>query len=781
MRETRWLLGALFLGLLGYGTLLGAPTPVPAWGRDLVVAPLLLVLPVLALRRLALVRADDRAWLLALAAGAATFPVGRLCATATDLSGWAPLHWGTDVLTLAGPVLLLVGLLLAVRQRMSGIRLNVLLDGLAGALAGAAVAALVIAPLVHDAWDGSWGATVLLGRPLLGAALSAAAVGAFGLVGAGHARQFGAWAVGLTLLAAADLADATRVAAGTFAAGSWVDVLPVAALALVALGATWPRPEQGTRVPGPRSLGVPATAAGVAVAALTVAPEWHVSAVPSVLALVTLAVCSARFLRVFLQLRELAAIREQAMTDELTGIANRRALYQHLDELLKPASDGTGTLPAFAVALIDLDHFKEVNDTLGHATGDALLKGVVTRFAAALEELETPHLLARLGGDEFAVVLHEASTRNAALIVGEALHQSLAEPLDLPDTQLHAQASIGLATAPLHGTTRGELLFAADAAMYAAKTSGDAVRFHAPKRDEKSQQLELAEELYQALERDELDVEYQPIRRVSGEVVAVEALVRWEHPERGRLEPAEFLDAAQRYRLTGAIAGRVLDVALGHLAAWRADGVPLTLSLNLSAADLRDEAIVSTLANALLAHRLPAKVLTVDISEAGLMVDLERIRGVIAALDDLGVRLALDDYGTGGTSIESLTVLPFDEIKLDRSFVRGMPSSQRKTGIVRATIDLTHALGLQIVAEGVEDQQALTLLGELGCDLVQGYLLGRPMSAAELEAVLAQPTGGKHRLVPGQPTPDDPHAGHVAPAVGPRLTPGIQGIRSTRS
>ena len=779
LKETRWPLAALLLGLVAYGVLLTLPTPVPAWGRDLVLAPALLVLPALALRRLALTREEDRTWLLTLASGVAAFPLARLSAAVTDLAGGAgPLHWATDALVLAGPATLLVGLVLAVRQRMSGIRVNVVLDGLAGALAGATVASLVVAPLVHDAWDGSVAAGVLLGRPLLGAALSAAAVGALGLVGAGHGRQFGLWAVGLTLLAGWAVVEATQTAHGSFAPGTWGDVVPVLSLGLLALGATSPGPDELARVPGARTLGVPATASAVAVAALTVSPSWQDSAVPSVLALTTLAVCTARFVRVFMQLRELAAIRAQALTDELTGIANRRALYQHLDGLLHPATDAGGA-PEFAVALIDLDHFKEVNDTLGHATGDALLKGVVTRFAEALEELETPHLLARLGGDEFAVVLHEATSRNAALIVGEALHESLAEPLDLPGAQLHAQASIGLAVAPLHGTTRGELLFAADAAMYAAKTSGDAVRFHAPKRDEKSQQLGIAEELYQALEHGQLAVEYQPIRTLDGQMVAVEALVRWDHPERGRLEPAEFLDAAERYRLTGAIAERVLDLALGELANWRAHGVPLTLTVNLSGADLRDEAIVSTVANALLAHRLPAKVLTIDISETGLGADLDRVRGVIAALKELGVRLALDDYGTGGTSLESLQSLPFDDIKLDRTFVRVAAASPRAGGIVRATIDLTHALGRRMVAEGVEDRFTLDLLAAMGCDLVQGHHLGRPMIAAAIEGVLSQPTGGKHRLLPDQPTPADPHpAPAPGAASGQRRAPRVSRSRS---
>jgi diguanylate cyclase (GGDEF)-like protein len=739
-------------------------------------------LPAWLLERASVRRPADRTWLAPLALGATLELLSRTAPVVHDATGWPGLEVAGEGLALAAPVLLLVGLVLAVRQRMRGVRINVLIDGLAGALAGACVAALVLAPLADRVWDGSWQSGVALGRPLLTSTLSAAAVGALSLLGTDHLARFGAWAAGTTVLAGADIA-----AAAWPAQPLWAGVFPLLALALVAAGAHVATAEQELRLPGPRSLGVPATAATVAVATLAVAPQWSVTAVPSVLALVTLAVSTVRFVRVFLQLRELAAIREQALTDELTGIANRRALYLHLDGLLAPKDGEDHAEPEFAVALIDLDHFKEVNDTLGHATGDALLKGVVGRFAAALEELETPHLLARLGGDEFAVVLHEATTRNAALIVGEALAASLAEPLELPDTSLHAQASIGLAAAPLHGRTRGELLFAADAAMYAAKTSGDSVRFHAPKVDEKTQQLGVAEDLYQALERHELFVEYQPVRTVGGELVGVEALVRWQHPERGRLEPGDFLEAAERYRLTGAIAERVLDIALGDLACWRAEGVPLTLTVNLSIADLRDEAIVSTVANALLAHRLPAKVLTLDIGEAGLAADLDRVKGVVTALHDLGVRLSLDDYGTGGTSLTALMALPLDAIKIDRRFVRDAAINPRLGGIVRATVDLTHALGLGVVAEGVEDRTALELLAGLGCDLVQGWHVGRPMDAMGIERLLAQPTGGKHRLhpdgptVPDQPTADSPHAVPPPSHAGPHRQQAADGLTSSPS
>jgi EAL domain-containing protein (putative c-di-GMP-specific phosphodiesterase class I) len=334
---------------------------------------------------------------------------------------------------------------------------------------------------------------------------------------------------------------------------------------------------------------------------------------------------------------------------------------------------------------------------------------------------------------------------------------------------VHAQASIGLAVTPAHGRTRGEILFAADAAMYAAKSSGDRVRFHAPERDEKSAQLGLAEELYAALERHELVVEYQPICTVAGEPVAAEALVRWEHPERGRLLPEEFLDAAERYRLTGAVAQRVLDVALMDLARWRAYGVPMTVSVNLAAADLRDETVVATIAEALLEHRLPAEALTVDVNERSLTPeDLPRMSEVLRALHDLGVRLALDDYGSGGVGVGTLADLPFDEVKLDRRFVRDVAISERDTGVVRASLDLVHSLGMRMVAEGVEDKRARTRLGELGCDLVQGWHVGRPGTSTDIEVLLSRPTGGKHRMapdragrVPDQPGHGDEHPGAV--------------------
>ena len=774
MQYTRSLLLALALGMPGYGWLLLAPAAGPGWLRDGLLATLLLALPVWALTRVSDESPAVRPWLVPLTTGMAMFPVGHLVGTAGGLLGSGFAGFVGDVLVLVGYPFLLLGLLAALAMHVRGLRLTVCLDGLTGALAGAAVATLAIAPLMPAIGSGTWAQVPLFAFPFLDVVLVAAALGALALVGFAHGRQFGVWALALVVLALAHLVQVERFASGA-AEPAWSVALVAAALTLLSVGALGHGAQRPDRLAGARALGVPALSSVAAVAVLPVAPDWQVAPLPTALALATLICAAARFVRAFLQLRELAAVKEMALTDELTGIPNRRALYLHLDTMLALADDEADPQPGdsgtFAVALIDLDHFKEVNDTLGHATGDALLKGVVARFSACLEELETPYLFARLGGDEFAVVLHEATSRNAALVVGEALQESLAEALRLPDAELHAHASIGLAVAPRHGRTRSEILFAADAAMYAAKTSGDAVRFHMPAHDEKTQQLELSEDLHRALDRRELVVEYQPIESADGQLVAVEALVRWDHPDRGILLPAEFLPAAERYRLTNAIAQRVLEISLGDLERWRANGCSVSLTVNLSPSDLRDEAIVNLVAEALLGNDVPASALTLDIGEAALADDPDRVAGVIRALKGLGVKLALDDYGTGGTGLARLHELPFHALKLDGRFARDAAVDARATGVVKSAIDLAHALGMRIVAEGVEDRRAAEQLRQLGCDELQGWYVGRPCPATEVEARMSRQTGGKHRLpVPDQTTRFPEQSAPVTrPGAQPRL------------
>jgi diguanylate cyclase (GGDEF)-like protein len=742
VNASRWLQLAMWAVLAAYVVLLlSPPDGMPPWVRDVAVGNLAYALPMALMFRVARDRPETVPWAVPLAVGSSFLLCGHLSGTLmTATTGATPFPSVADVAYPLFYPFLLAGVLTALRRQLRGVRLIVALDGIAGCGAGAAVASWALATLVAKVWNGSLVAAITLAYPLCDAVLIAASLGALAVVGLRNGRQFILWALGMMAFGVADIAYAYRLTFGTYHVGTPLEALWALGLAVVALGATTAPRSETADVPGARSLAVVTVASVSAVVVLAAAPGWELHPAPSLLSLITLAACGTRFVLAFVQLRELAAIREQALTDELTGCANRRALYLALDDLFRPGVEDPSYWAkgnSFALALIDLDHFKEVNDSHGHAAGDDLLKAVVARFSEALKELQTPHLLARLGGDEFAVILYDAGSRNAAMACGAALQESLVEPVALDDVVLHAQASIGIATAPLHGQDRGDILFAADAAMYEAKTSGEMVSFHSPAATgDRRKRLEVAEDLFAALERDELTVDYQPIVTVNGRLVGAEALVRWDHPTRGRLLPGDFLEAAERYRLTPAIAERVLDLALADLARWRAMGTALTTSVNVSASDLREERLVKIVASALLKRQVPPEALTIEITETAMMTDPELARSVMQALHDLGVRLSVDDYGTGYSSLEYLLKLPINEIKLDRAFSVDLPEELRATAIVRSTVDLTHALGLRMVAEGVEDEETLLILRELSCDLVQGWHLGRPMSAAAFERLL---------------------------------------------
>ncbi|HEX8495952.1 MAG TPA: bifunctional diguanylate cyclase/phosphodiesterase, partial [Actinomycetales bacterium] len=538
---------------------------------------------------------------------------------------------------------------------------------------------------------------------------------------------------------------AHQLASGSYRIGSVLDSLWMVGLGLIAVGATTPSRPRADGVPPVRSLAVATLSSVAAVAVLVVAPDGGVDPLSSALALGTLAVAGLRLALAFLQLRELAVVRHQALTDELTGSGNRRALYRRLDDLLgEPGEPGdlVAAPAGFSLALVDLDHFKEVNDSFGHATGDEVLQRVALRFASTLAELGIPHLLTRLGADEFAVILEGVASPDAALGCGLALQESLVAPLTLEHVTLHVRASIGIALAPEHARSRSDMLFAADSAMYAGRTSGEPVSLFSPTlAGDRRNRLEVAEDLYAALERDELFVEYQPLVSTTGGIVGAEALVRWRHPVRGRLMPDEFLPVAERYRLTPEIAQRVLDLALTDVRRWRLDQPDLGVSVNVSATDLHNERLVHLVAAALLRHGVPPSSLTIEITESALMRDPEVAQAALQALDALGVRLAVDDYGTGYSSLEYLLKLPINEIKLDRAFSMDLARERRSVAIVRSTIDLTHALGLHMVAEGVEDAETLAILRDLDCDLVQGWHLGRPTSSADfLRLVVASST-----------------------------------------
>ena len=419
------------------------------------------------------------------------------------------------------------------------------------------------------------------------------------------------------------------------------------------------------------------------------------------------------------RLRQLAI---EAHVDPLTGLANRRRFLEQLETTVyaEPARD-------CAVLMIDLDRFKEINDSFGHSVGDDLLRLVGPRLRAVLDPGE---LLARMGGDEFAVLLPDAG-RDRARQVAEQISTALRDPFVLGDMPLHVDASIGIALCPEHGRDRSLLLARADTAMYAAKRGSEDHQVWAPDRaPDARDRLRTLEQLRDALDTEQLLPHYQAkLDLRSGVVTGVEALVRWDHPERGLLDPDVFLGLAEQAGLMRRLALHVLERSLRDVRSWRGTGAELSVAVNLSMSNLQDVALPEQVAMLLEATGVPADALTLEITEHVLMADAARSHQVLAGLRELGVRLSIDDYGTGYSSLAYLRALPVSELKLDRSFVAHLASDSRAAAIVRSTVQLGQELGMTIVVEGVEDGESLDLLRQWGCDVAQGYHIARPMPA----------------------------------------------------
>jgi len=414
----------------------------------------------------------------------------------------------------------------------------------------------------------------------------------------------------------------------------------------------------------------------------------------------------------------------QAVTDDLTGLGNRRQLLDALRDAVASEEQEV------ALLLIDLDGFKELNDTLGHHAGDEVLRQIGPRLQEALEPRDT---LARLGGDEFAVVLapgDEASASAAGLRLRSSLERSFA----VGGIRVHIDASIGIALFPQHSRDALGLLQRADVAMYEAKRTRTGHEVYLPARDTHSRRrLELLGELREGLAGDELILHYQPkADMATGEVHGVEALVRWAHPRRGLLMPSDFLPLADHSGLGRSLTAFVLNRALVEIGERRADGFDLSVAVNLSPADLLDLGLPSEVARTLEKHGFPASCLRLEVSEDAVMADPERSLEVLRELRAIGVATSLDDFGSGHVSLGHLKHLGVDEIKIDRSFVMRLAEDERDAAIVHTTVDLGRRLGMRVVAEGVETADAWDALAVLHCDEAQGFFLGRPMTATAL-------------------------------------------------
>jgi diguanylate cyclase (GGDEF)-like protein len=426
-------------------------------------------------------------------------------------------------------------------------------------------------------------------------------------------------------------------------------------------------------------------------------------------------------------------LRRLATTDELTGLANRKRFGERLTAEIDACSM---TGEAFGVILLDLDRFKEINDTLGHQYGDDLLAQLGPRLAA---QFGPEGLVARLGGDEFAVLTGMRTDRADVLErVATDLIACVHQPILIGDISLEVGSSVGIARYPTDGDDAQTLLRRADIAMYTAKEHRDGFRLYHPEHDYHStRRLSIIGDFRRALTRDEIVVHFQPIVDLhSQRVSAAEALVRWQHPTLGLLEPGTFLQIVEQTGLIGELTKRVLDRSLGELARWREAGHDMTVAVNLSVRNLHDPHLPGEVSRLLARHAVPADSLELEITESMIMSDPARALATVHDLTELGVRLAVDDFGTGHSSLANLKRLPIDALKVDRSFVTPMLDDESDLIIVRSTINLAHDLGLTVVAEGVEDADTLARLSALRCDLAQGYFLSKPMSAPTFGAWL---------------------------------------------
>jgi diguanylate cyclase (GGDEF)-like protein/PAS domain S-box-containing protein len=447
--------------------------------------------------------------------------------------------------------------------------------------------------------------------------------------------------------------------------------------------------------------------------------------------------CIANYVSVFSDITAIKDAEERlnhlAHHDVLTDLPNRLLLAQRVSAAL---SDAQHLGRSVALLYLDLDDFKHVNDTLGHHEGDRLLQKMADRLRTCLDDAQC---VARLGGDEFVILVEQVEEPRQAALVAERVLTAVSAPLELSGLELHMRASIGISLGPQHGGTGDELLKAADAAMYRAKRGGRGTYefFSAELTRQALERLTLENALRHPSLHEQLALEYQPqVSIVSGRLVGVEALIRWHHPMRGLISPLQFIPVAEEIGLIRSIGEWVLQTACAQAAAWREARLPpIRMAVNVSAYQIRSYAIVDSVRLALQQAGLDPSLLELEVTEGALQTG-EQASDTLRKLKRLGVKLALDDFGTGYSALSSLKLLPFDRLKIDRSFVRDLQDDPNDRALARAVIAMGRSLGLEIVAEGVEEHAQLTFLREEGCDEMQGFLVGAPMAAAELEEKL---------------------------------------------
>ncbi len=639
------------------------------------------------------------------------------------------------LVTFADPLWLMLypgfyaGLMLLLKDRLPRMSPSAWLDGVIASACAAAFASLpFLATVAAEPGTTMLALIVNFSYPAADIALAGCVLGAWALTGWRTEPMWLLMVAGMTLFTVADAVYLVELFRAVDPLPGWIEPLWTLGLAAIA-GAAWQRPERRRQRQTGRMWASVALPAVFACACMTLLlyGSWQYSALPRVSSVLAAVAISAAVLRMLLTVRTaeaLADARREARTDDLTGLPNRRLFVERLQEELH----GRPAQQPLTVALLDLDRFKEVNDSFGHDVGDRLLQLVAARLSGALGD----HVvLARLGGDEFGLVMPDQGEEEARE-TGLAALEALRAPFVLDEVALHVDASIGVAAFPRDGADRPTMLRRADVAMYAAKSAHTRLAFAAGRDDEEARhRLTTLEEFRTGLSRGELLLHYQPQVAVTPgrEVVGLEALIRWNHPVRGLVFPDSFLPIAESAGLMDLVTAEVLDLACRQCREWRNAGLDVSVAVNLSPTNLLDPAFPARVAEALDRYGLPPSALDLEITEGVLMKDADTSLRLLTALRAQGLRIAVDDYGTGYSSLSYLQRLPVDDLKLDRAFVGACDTDPRSAAIVQSTVGLAHSLGLRIIAEGVENEEVFACLAAYGCDVAQGYGIARPAPA----------------------------------------------------
>jgi diguanylate cyclase len=632
-----------------------------------------------------------------------------------------PVPTVSDIIFLGAYPLIGLAIVLLTRERVQAPRGGLLVDGLLAALALATVsAAFLINPMI-DAGGGDTAAVAVtasyqgLDVVLLGMVVAVCALTGW--------RPGRAWLVLGAAILAITVGDSmyTLSLAASGYQGNVVDWLY--SLGAVLFGvAPWVAAAPKREVQSTRWLSfvVPALFTGAALSVLIIDHFAPVPTIAIVLAALTLLISIVRTVSGYGVAKALAQSLSDALADPLTGIGNRTFFAR---EMMRALATRRRTGTPVSVLFLDLNDFKAINDGLGHAVGDQCLQKVSERLTSTLREFET---CARLGGDEFGIVLERTGAAQAG-VVAERVAAAIDAPMHLAGRELHCQAAIGIAVAD-DDSSVDVLLHEADIAMYEAKEHASTYRVFSATTAADSGQLELGSQLRHGIEHNELELFFQPqLDLRSDRVTSVEALVRWQHPERGLLLPGDFLVAADRSHQMLALTDEVLRLATDALTTWQRQGIMLAVAVNVPGSVLRDGDLAKRVGSLLASKGLKPDCLTIELTEDTVGVDLDWVESSLRELAGLGFAISIDDFGQGHSSLNRLHRLPISELKVDRAFVAGMLAHKHDAAIVRSTINLGHELDLSVVAEGVEDEATLKQLKDLDCDLVQGYLIARPM------------------------------------------------------